>query len=146
MGKIYHCFALSSSNGFLNLVDFHINLIKTLMLIILVFNYVKLNKNILSKLYFKDNEINILVNSNYKNLIAIKKMLKQSINKFYDIFKFDEKILKRFEEENENKETEKYNEIVIPKIECINEINEDYLKKSIVEGNKKFNDLLKDLE
>jgi hypothetical protein len=116
------------------------------MLIILVFNYVKLNKNILSQLYFKDNEINILVNSNYKNLIAIKKMLKQSINKFYDIFKFDVKILKRFEEENENKETEKYNEIVIPKIECINEINEDYLKKSIVEGNKKFNDLLKDLE
>jgi hypothetical protein len=55
-------------------------------------------------------------------------------------------MLKRFEEENENKETEKYNEIVIPKIECINEINEDYLKNTIVEGNKKFNDLLKDLE
>ena len=146
IGKIYHCFAVSSSIGFLNLVDFHINLIKTLMLIILVFNNVKLNKNILSKLYFKENEINILVNSNYKNLIAIKKMLKQSINKYYEIFKFDEKILKKFEEENQNKETEKYNEIVIPKIECINEINEDYLKKSIVEGNKKFNDLLKNLE
>ena len=145
-GKIYHCFAVSSSYGFLSLVDYHINLIKTLMVILLVFNDVKLDKNILSKLSFKENESNFLVNSTYKNLTSIQKMLKQNINKYYELFKFGEKIMKRFEEENKDKEPDKYNEIIIPKNENLLEINQDYLKNSIVEENKKYNDLLKDLE
>ncbi len=69
------------------------------MVILLVFNDVKLDKNILSKLSFKVNESNFLIISTYKNLTSIKKMLKQNINKYYELFKFGEKIMKRFEEE-----------------------------------------------
>ena len=145
-GKIYHSFAISSSYGILNLVDFHINLIKTLMVILLVFNHIKLDKNILSKLTFKDNEINILANSTYKNLTSIKKMLKQNINKYYELFKFGEKIMKRLEEENKDIETEKYSEIILPKCESLLEINQNYLKSSLVEGDRKYNELIKNLE
>jgi hypothetical protein len=145
-GKIYHSFAISSSYGILNLVDFHINLIKTLMVILLVFNHIKLDKNILSKLTFKDNEINFLANSTYKNLTSIKKMLKQNVNKYYEIYKFGEKIMKRLEEENKDIETEKYSEIILPKSESLLEINEDYLKSSLVEGDRKYNELIKNLE
>ena len=145
-GKIYHSFAISSSYGILNLVDFHINLIKTLMVILLVFNHIKLDKNILSKLTFKDNEINFLANSTYKNLTSIKKMLKQNVNKYYEIYKFGEKIMKRLEEENKDIETEKYSEIILPKSESLLEINQDYLKSSLVEGDRKYNELIKNLE
>ena len=145
-GKIYHSFAISSSYGILYLVDFHINLIKTLMVILLVFNHIKLDKNILSKLTFKDNEINILANSTYKNLTSIKKMLKQNVNKYYEIYKFGEKIMKRLEEENKDIETEKYSEIILPKCESLLEINQNYLKSSLVEGDRKYNELIKNLE
>jgi hypothetical protein len=150
ISKNFKQFLLPNKSNFISVVSKHIEKLRSLIIIYYLHNSIKLTDSLFLVLDYDQRFIEELKSTSNNNLFPIIKMIKNNNVKDYNLFKFDQAILKKLEENKTDKISnelrDKYNELILKKEKKINEKdiknNEDYLKIRLTEANKRYIDLL----
>ena len=150
ISKNFKQFLLPNKSNFISVVLKHIEKLRSLIIIYYLHNSIKINDSLFLVLDYDQRFIEELKSTSNHNLFPILKMIKNNNIKDYNLFKFDQGIIKKLEENNKDKMSnelrDKYNELILKKEKKINEKdiknNEDYLKMRLTEANKRYIDLL----
>ena len=150
ISKNFKQFLLPNKSHFISVVSKHIEKLRSLIIIYFLHNSVKLTDSLFLVLDYDQKYIEELKSTSNNNLFPILKIIKNNNVKDYNLFKFDQAIIKKLEENNNDKISnelkDKYNELILKKEKKINEKdiknNEDYLKLRLTEANKRYIDLL----
>lgn len=152
IGKVYLTFIKSTTSKIYDTISYLMNLLRTLMYIILINQKVKITENILSSLMYEGYEMDMLMNGSTSNVSPIKKIFKIGINGIYHDLKFSKPIigiLQKKNEDNSESNSGKYRNIVlgfsIKEKEKEFYSNEKYLKNLREENNKKYDDLITEI-
>jgi hypothetical protein len=150
ISKNYNQFLLPNKSNIISIVSKHIEKLRSLIIIYLIYNSINLTDSLFLVLDYDQKQIEELKATSKHNLFPILKIIKNNNIKDYHLFKFDEDIIKKLENNNEKLSKElkdKYNELILKREKKINEKdiknNEEYLKMRLTEQNKKYKDLLK---
>ena len=150
ISKNFKQFLIPNKSNFISVVSKHIEKLRSLIIIYYLHNSIKLTDSLFLVLDYDQRFIEELKSTSKNNLFPIIKMIKNNNVKDYNLFKFDQAIIKKLEENNEvkisNELRDKYNELILKKEKKITEKdiknNEDYLKLRLTEANKRYIDLL----
>ena len=149
IAKNYEQFLIPNKNNIIKIVRKHIEKLASLLVIYFVNNNIYLNESFFCKLAFKPEQISELKGVSRNNLSPLKKVLSK-VKEEHSLLNFEKPIMKKLEDNAGNvikdELREKFNELVIYKDIKIEEKdvkkNEDYLKKRLIDDNKKYMDLL----
>ena len=149
IAKNYEQFLIPNKNNIINIVRKHIEKLTSLLVIYFVNNNIYLNKSFFCKLAYKPEQISELKGLSRNNLSPLRKILSK-VQEGNKIFKYEKLVLKKLEDNSGNvvkgELREKFNELIIYKDIKIEEKdvknNEDYLKKRLIDDNKKYVDLM----
>lgn len=155
--KIYKEFLVPNQSKFIDNVLGYEKKIRSLVIFNFVDNYINLTESFFLKMDYNQNQIDELKGLSIYNLFPIKKFLKSKNVEDYHLFKFDQKILEKLEKNATEKKDKdvirqlnrQYNDLIIEKQFEIKEKdikgNNLYLKERLIDKNKKYDDLLKNL-
>ena len=150
IAKNYKQFLLPNKSNIITIVSQHIEKLRSLIIIYLIKNSIKLTDSLFLVLDYDQRQIEELKATSNSNLFPVVKILKNNNIKDYHLFKFDVDIIKKLEKKDEKFSKElkdKYNELILKKEKNVEEKdiknNEEYLKLRLTEQNKIYKDLLK---
>ena len=150
IAKNYKQFLLPNKSNIITIVSQHIEKLRSLIIIYLIKNSIKLTDSLFLVLDYDQRQIEELKATSNSNLFPVVKILKNNNIKDYHLFKFDVDIIKKLEKKDEKLSKElkdKYNELILKKEKNVEEKdiknNEEYLKLRLTEQNKIYKDLLK---
>ena len=142
ISNIYIKFLKISNSNFNEIIYYNVNKLKSLMILILIKEGVKINKNILFAISVDYNYYDLYLNAINNDSFYIKKILNNSINIDYTKLKFDKEIMNKINK-NENNNN-KFLDIILG--ENKNDNNDIFDLNKYIEfkknENKKFTDLI----
>lgn len=149
ISKDYKQFLIPTKTSMISFVSKHIEKLRSLIIIYLLNNSIRLNDTFFLVLDYDQRQIEELRALSCQNLFPLTKIIDYNRIKDYRLMKFDQAIVKKMKEDKKEKASnelrEKYNELFLKKGKVFNEKdikdNGDYLKR-LTEENKRFKDLL----
>ena len=142
ISNIYIKFLKISNSNFNEIIYYNVNKLKSLLILILIKEGVKINKNILFAINIDYNYYDLYLNAINNDSFYIKKILNNSINIDYTKLKFDKEIMNKINK-NENNNN-KFLDIILG--ENKNDNNDIFDLNKYIEfkknENKKFTDLI----